>query len=115
MIPKLVSLSGSPWTVLPPGVHPATLLEVEVEFSYNSIRRTLYAGLVDAAVQLAAVGCQTILLAVTSQGNPYRVTMTRAGSRTESISANLIQFLVISPMAAQIKKLAFTANFFPQP
>jgi hypothetical protein len=62
MIPKLVSLSGSPWTVLPPGVHPATLLEVEVEFSYNSIRRTLYAGLVDAAVQLAAVGCQTILL-----------------------------------------------------
>jgi hypothetical protein len=62
MIPQLVALTGSPWNVLPPGIHPATLDEVEVTFAYNSRRRALHAGLVDAAIYLVQAGCRTIVL-----------------------------------------------------
>jgi hypothetical protein len=47
---------------LPPGIHSATLSEVKITFSYNSRRRLLHAGLVDAAVHLVQAGCQTIML-----------------------------------------------------
>ncbi len=62
MIPKLVSISGSPWDVLPPGVHPATLQEVELAFGYNQRRRVLLAGLIEGAAALAKAGCSTIFL-----------------------------------------------------
>jgi|tagenome__1003787_1003787.scaffolds.fasta_scaffold20354468_2 hypothetical protein len=62
MIPHLVTIVGSPWDLLPPGVYPTTFSEVEARFSYNARRRALYAGLLDAAVHLAQVGCQTIIL-----------------------------------------------------
>jgi len=62
MIPQLVALAGSPWDVLPPGIHSATLSEVEARFSYNSPRRALYGGLVDAAIYLVQAGCQIILV-----------------------------------------------------
>jgi hypothetical protein len=62
MIPALVSIPGSPWDVLPTGIHAATLTEIEAAFAYNSRRRALYAGLLDAAVHLKQVGCRTVLL-----------------------------------------------------
>ena len=62
MIPDLVSLAGSPWDVLPAGVHAATLAEIEGAFGYNPKRRTLFNGLLDAASHLALVGCRRILL-----------------------------------------------------
>lgn len=62
MIPALVSLPGSPWDVLPPGVYVATFEEIESRFAYNPRRRELYAGLVNASVLLAGAGCQTIAL-----------------------------------------------------
>lgn len=62
MIPVLVAIPGSPWDVLPPGIHLATLAEVEQTFTYNPRRRALFAGLVDAASHLALVGCRRILL-----------------------------------------------------
>jgi hypothetical protein len=62
MIPALIALPGSPWDVLPPGVHPATLREVEQSFTYNPRRRALFAGLVDAATHLFLVGCRLVLL-----------------------------------------------------
>lgn len=62
MIPALVPLSGTPWDVLPPGVHTATLAEVEAAFAYNARRRALYGGLVEASAVLARCGCRCVLL-----------------------------------------------------
>jgi hypothetical protein len=62
MIPPLVSILGSPWDVLPPGVHEATLAEIETVFTYNVRRRELFGGLVAAGVLLSSVGCRLILL-----------------------------------------------------
>jgi hypothetical protein len=62
MIPALVTLTGSPWTVLPPGIHQAGLIEVETAFATTSWRRDLYGGLVKALGQLRSAGCLTIYL-----------------------------------------------------
>jgi hypothetical protein len=62
MIPPLTMLAGSPWSVLPPGIHPATLEEVEAAFASNLRRRTLYRGLVDASARLRFAGCGTVFL-----------------------------------------------------
>lgn len=62
MIPSLVSLPGSPWSVLPPGIHTADLGEVSVVFATNAWRRELYNGLVDACRRLHRAGCPTVYL-----------------------------------------------------
>jgi hypothetical protein len=62
MIPHLTPLPGAPWEVLPAGIHTATLSEVEVAFAINAVRRELFAGLLDAAISLRAVGCVRIYL-----------------------------------------------------
>lgn len=62
MIPALISISGSPWDVLPPGVHAATLAEIEAAYAYNAHRRTLFRGLVAAVLVLARCGCCYVLL-----------------------------------------------------
>jgi hypothetical protein len=55
-------MPGSPWDVLPPGVHMATFAEVEQTFTYNPRRRALFAGLLNAARHLSLVGCRRVLL-----------------------------------------------------
>ena len=62
MIPPLVTLEGSPWTVLPPGVHRAGLDDVKIAYATNAWRRDLFGGLVDAAARLRSAGCSTIYL-----------------------------------------------------
>jgi hypothetical protein len=62
MIPQLISIPGSPWDVLPPGIHPATIAELEQAFAYNTRRRDLLDGLVDASASLASAGCGMVLL-----------------------------------------------------
>jgi len=62
VIPALVSLAGSPWDVLPPGVHTATLAEVETIFATNVRRRDLYEGLLVASLALYLAGCGRIFL-----------------------------------------------------
>ena len=62
MIPRLITVPGSPWDLLPPGIYAATLAEIESVFAYNSWRRTLLTGLTDACVSLAGAGCRMILL-----------------------------------------------------
>src|SRR3972149_417160 len=62
MIPTLIPLPGSPWNVLPPGVHPATLAEVNTVFAINQKRRDLYDGLTAGAVALSLAGCGKIFL-----------------------------------------------------
>jgi hypothetical protein len=62
MIPALIAIPGSPWNVLPPGIHAVTLAEVEQTFSYNPRRRALFTGLVEATLHLSMVGCRRVLL-----------------------------------------------------
>jgi hypothetical protein len=62
MIPQLVQLPGSPWDVLPAGIHSATFSEVELAFAVNAVRRVLFDGLVTAALSLHGVGCVRIFL-----------------------------------------------------
>lgn len=62
MIPSLEDLASSPWKVLPPGIHPASLSDVETSFATTPHRRELFAGLVAAAEKLAAAGCHSLYL-----------------------------------------------------
>ncbi|MGR9159691.1 DUF6932 family protein [Rhizobium leguminosarum] len=62
MIPAFISVPGSPWDVLPSGIHLATLDEVRSVYGYNERRRTLLAGLVDGAAALVKAGCSRIYL-----------------------------------------------------
>ncbi|WP_258602269.1 DUF6932 family protein [Mesorhizobium sp. AR10] len=62
MIPALVPLSGSPWAVLPPGAHAASLKDVAAAFATNAWRRELFDGLVLASGKLRLAGCPAIYL-----------------------------------------------------
>lgn len=63
MIPDLVDLgSPAPWPVLPPGVHDATLAEIEVKFATTPHRRRLFAGFERVARALTIAGCQAVYL-----------------------------------------------------
>lgn len=62
MIPALIDLNGAPWRVLPPGLHWASLAEVEIVFAHNPHRRKLFAGLMRAASALHVAGCKYLFL-----------------------------------------------------
>lgn len=62
MIPELIIISGSPWAVLPEGIHLASLSEVEAFFATNPHRRALYNGLIEGLKLLQKAGCQTLYL-----------------------------------------------------
>ena len=62
MIPKLIAVTGSPWPVLPAGIHGADLSSIESRFASNKWRRDLFSGLVKASKHLAYAGCQRLSL-----------------------------------------------------
>lgn len=62
MIPKLVKLRGSPFRVLPPGVHRAEIGEVEERFGTNFQRKVICGGFTKACSQLRTAGCKEIYL-----------------------------------------------------
>jgi hypothetical protein len=62
MISALVSLTGAPWDILPPGIHPASLAEVEQMFATNFQRQWSFSGLLKAAQNLRSAGCSRLYL-----------------------------------------------------
>lgn len=62
MIPAHIDLDGSPWPVLPPGIHVANLAEVEARFASNPKRRVQFRGLVAALTNLRGAGCRLAFL-----------------------------------------------------
>lgn len=62
MIPDLITQPNSPWKILPPGIHVASLSDVEATFAYNTKRRQLYLGLMDASHSLYSAGCKTVYI-----------------------------------------------------
>lgn len=61
MIPNLIDIGGI-WNVLPPGIHDATLTEVEQCYATNVIRKTLYDGFRKGVIALSNAGCKAIFL-----------------------------------------------------
>jgi hypothetical protein len=61
VIPKSVDIN-SIWNVLPPGIHSATLEEIEQRFATNDKRKLLFEGLRRAVDILRAAGCKAIFL-----------------------------------------------------
>lgn len=61
MIPDFIDVGG-PWQVLPPGVHDATLEEIEGRFATPARRRQLFLGLKNAVAALQHAGCREVLV-----------------------------------------------------
>lgn len=61
MVPEFIDI-GSLWQVLPPGVHNATLEEVETRFATTDHRKHLFSGLKNAVNALCKAGCRKIYL-----------------------------------------------------
>jgi len=63
MIPNFVILGGAAlWPVLPPGVHDATLDEVEARFATTPHRAWLFGGFRRVVEELQRAGCRTVFL-----------------------------------------------------
>ena len=61
MIPALVDIHGV-WEVLPPGIHDATMDEVERRFATSAHRKELFKGFRKGVESLKRAGCRTIFL-----------------------------------------------------
>ncbi len=61
MIPKFVDI-GSIWKVLPPGIHDATLKEIEQRFAITERRMELFKGFERDVKSLKKAGCKLVLL-----------------------------------------------------
>jgi hypothetical protein len=114
MIPALVLLPGSPWPVLPPGIHPATLDEVAATFATNPWRRQLFAGLIDASCRLLRSGCLTVYLDgsyVSGKPKPgdFDACWDPSGVASSKLDPVFLKFA--NGRAAQ--KAAFKGEFFP--
>lgn len=62
MIPKCISISGSPWPILPPGVFNSTLEEVYDRYVINQKRLLLFDGLKRGLNNLFTSGCPQVFL-----------------------------------------------------
>lgn len=114
MIPALIAIAGSPWDVLPPGIHATTLAEIEGTFSYNPRRRVLFAGLVDAALHLSLVGCRRVLL-----NGSYVTAKPIPGDYDACWDADGVDFAKLDPVFDDFdngranQKARFGGEFFP--
>lgn len=61
MIPRPVDINGV-WKVLPPGIHEATLEEIEDRFATTEARRRLFDGFNRGVQALRAAGCRIVYL-----------------------------------------------------
>ena len=114
MIPDLIELSGSPWRVLPPGIHQATFEELEAIYAKSRHRRNLFEGLVEAALQLRSAGCQRIYVDgsyITGKPRPGDIDACwdPSGVNEHLLPAVFFDF----SNGRQAQKKAFGAEFFP--
>jgi hypothetical protein len=113
MIPNLVDIGG-PWHVLPPGIHDATLEEIESRFATSSHRRLLFTGLREGVMALWNAGCHTILLDgsfVTAKPTPgdFDVCWDPAGVDSRRLPPVLLDF----SDGRKKQKDRFHGEFFP--
>ena len=114
MLPTLIGVAGSPWRLLPGGVHSASLQEVASAFAFNQWRRELFRGLVKASQHLATAGCVRLYVDgsfVTSKPLPgdYDVCWDPQGVDPRSLPSVFLDFC--NDRAAQ--KARYGGEFFP--
>jgi hypothetical protein len=61
MIPDFVDIGG-PWRLLPPGVHDATMKEIEACFATSDERKRIFSGFRNGVTILRKAGCRRIFL-----------------------------------------------------
>jgi hypothetical protein len=114
MIPQLITIEGTPWNVLPPGVHNGSFEEVKETFATNAWRRDLFDGLVDASIRLYQAGCRIVYLDgsyVTGKPHPgdFDACWDPTGVDLAKLDCVFLDFK--NGRAAQ--KAAFKGEFFP--
>jgi hypothetical protein len=114
MIPALVNPHSSPWPVLPVGIHPATLEEIERVFVFNQRRRNLFVGLLRAMSALRKAGCRTVYVDgsfVTSKPEPgdYDICWDPDGVSHSLLDPVFLDF----GNKRQSQKSAYGGEFFP--
>lgn len=61
MIPKSIDIGGI-WNVLPPGIHDATVSEIEERFATSETRKVLFDGFKRGLKALKSAGCKVVFL-----------------------------------------------------
>ena len=114
MIPALITVNGSPWEILPPGIHQATFDEIEERFATNAWRYELFNGLIDAASRLRFAGCRWLYLDgsyVTGKPRPGDFDACWDPTDTDPDKLDPVFFDFTNKRAAQ--KAMFKGEFFP--
>lgn len=114
MIPSLIEIANSPWKLLPPGIHSATLSEVSDLYGNNPVRRRQFEGLVRACKALARAGCQCIYLDgsyVTGKPRPgdYDACWDPTGVLVENLDPTFLNF----DNKREAQKQKYEGEFFP--
>jgi len=113
MIPDAVDINGI-WNVLPPGVHEATLDEVEKRFATTGNRRNLFGGFRRGVESLRNAGCKVIFLDggfVTEKTRPndFDACWDPTGVDTKKLDPTLLDFTHMRKK----QKDKYGGEFFP--
>jgi len=113
MIPELIDI-GSIWKALPPGLHDASLDEVELVFVTDAHRRKLFEGLKSGCAALKKAGCITVYLDgsyVTEKTDPgdFDACWDPTGVDPALLDSVLLDFA----NRRQNQKLKYQGEFFP--
>lgn len=113
MIPGFVDINGV-WNVLPPGIHDATLAQVEERFATNDRRELLYKGFRQGVDSLKNAGCRTVFLDgsfVSDKSNPgdFDACWDPAGVDDKKLDPILLDFSA----GRRRQKLKYGGEFFP--
>jgi hypothetical protein len=114
MIPDLINVQGAPWSILPPGIHYASLSDIKHTFANNSRRRELFQGLFEAAKALKHAGCRVVYIDgsyVTGKPIPgdYDGCWDPSGVDPSKLDPILLDF----DNARQNQKLKYLGELFP--
>jgi len=113
MLPDFVDIGG-PWKVLPPGVHIATLKEIEDRFATTDHRKHLFSGFEKGVIALQKAGCRKIYLDgsfVTEKSIPgdFDVCWDTVGVNVAKLEPVLLDF----SNKREKQKECFHGEFFP--
>lgn len=113
MIPGSIDIGGL-WNVLPPGIHNATLQEIENGFATNEARTGLFEGLNRGVEVLVDAGCRTIFLDGSFVSDkPYPGDFDVCWDPTGVSPARLDPVLLDFSQARRRQKSKYGGEFFP--
>lgn len=113
MIPGFVDIDGA-WQVLPPGIHDATMEEIERRFATNNLRRDLFEGFKRGVEALRRAGCKVVFLDgsyVTEKDRPgdFDACWDPSGVDHRKLDPVLLDF----SQKRRRQKLKYGGEFFP--